>query len=152
VQDIPVILDGITLMVSEAPTIKMITDDNGVTRPSVTKDGVTQFTVSLFAKPKPVPGEARQGRGEEVKFTLATDPGGDFPVGSYVELISPAVRYWERDGRSGLTYKALGLTPIDSPFPAPARPAGAGGSATTPSSGKAPKNTPAGPDTTPSAA
>lgn len=148
--DLPVILDGVTLMVTEAPTVKMFTDDKGVTMPSV-RDGVTQFTVAVFAKPKPVPGATKQGKGEELKFTLAADPGEGFPVGSYVEMISPAVRYWERDGRTGLTYKALGLKPIDSPFPATERPSGRDNSAT-PSSGKASRNTPANADSSPSAA
>ena len=128
-QDIPIMLDGFELMVSEPPAVKMVTKDDGTTVPSVTRDGVTQFVVALFVKPKPVEGE-RLGRGEEIRVTLASDPGDGFPARSDVELIAPTVKYWEVDGRSGLTFKALGLKPLTArrapkPPPSAAGPAAA---------------------------
>ena len=55
--------------------------------------------------------------GEELRITLATDPGEGFQEGLRVELIDPRVNAWEiRDdetGRvsSGLAFKAMGLKP-----------------------------------------
>jgi len=73
--------------------------------------------VMLFAKPRPVEGR-RPGKGEEIKVTLAADPGDGFEEGSYVELIDPVLNTWQTtgdDGRisgSGLWFKALGLKPV----------------------------------------
>jgi phage tail sheath gpL-like len=107
-RDIPVNLGGFKLRVAEEPTMKMREKD-GQAQP-VTVDGVTQFTVSLFAK--------RAGqKGEEIKVTLATDPGEGFGEGDLVELIDATVSPYsfknsQGETVSGIAFKAAGLTPL----------------------------------------
>jgi hypothetical protein len=79
--------------------------------------------VSLFVKQRAQPGE-RTPKGEEIKVTLATDPGPGFEEDTRVELIAPRINSYQidsPDGRSisGLAFKALGLKPA-SPVPTPA--------------------------------
>ncbi|TDD10615.1 hypothetical protein E1181_00890 [Saccharopolyspora terrae] len=116
VKNIPVNLQGHKLMVTEAPTLKMWENDNGVQEVVTDRQGVQQFVVSLFAKRRAQPGEFA-GKGEEIKVTLTADPGEGFEEGAYVQLVDATVSYWERNGRSGLSFRAHGMTPVGAQAP-----------------------------------
>lgn len=130
-RDIPVMLGGYKLMVVEAPAPKTYTDDDGVEKVSVDRDGATLFVVSLFARLRSMPG-MRTPKGEEIKVTLETDPGPNFGEDTVVELVDPRVTYFEikaegkKRAASGLSFRARGLTPAGRPTPVPA-PAARGG-------------------------
>ncbi|MGH3610496.1 MAG: hypothetical protein ACRDRD_20770 [Pseudonocardiaceae bacterium] len=118
-QDIPFIGSGYKFMVTEAPTMKM-REVKGEMEPAVDKrTGAISYVVMLFAKPRAASGE-RPGKGEEIKVTLATEPGEEFTEGMYVELINPVLNTWQTtndEGRitgSGLWFKAQGLKPAGS--------------------------------------
>lgn len=121
-RDLPVVLDGYKLTVVEPPAPKMREDGNGNAVPVTNRDGVTQFVVSLFAKLRTQPGQ-RAPKGEEIKVTLETDPGADFPEDMRVALLNPRISPFQidsPDGRSisGIAFKAMGLAPAAS-SPAP---------------------------------
>ena len=83
--NIPVVLEGYALQITEAPTLKMKIDDK--TRqetPATGRDGAQLFTVRLFAKP-PADPTGRRGKGEEIGVTLVTDPGDEFEEGDRVK-------------------------------------------------------------------
>ncbi|MGI5213289.1 hypothetical protein [Plantactinospora sp. CA-290183] len=103
-RNIPVNLSGYKLRVVEEPSVKADQEGKVITAYG-TSDPL--FTVAVFAKPIATE-EGYRGKGEELKVTLATDPG-QVEEGELVELIGPTVSHWERDGRSGLTWKAQGL-------------------------------------------
>src|SRR6187200_2911692 len=114
-RDIPVMLSGYKLTVVEPPAPKLREDGRGGWVPVTDRQGVTQFVVSLFAKLRVGPGE-RAPKGEEIKVTLATDPGPGFDEDTRVELVDPRINSYQidsPDGRSisGLAFKALGLKP-----------------------------------------
>ena len=72
--------------------------------------------MSLFAKQRVGPGE-RAPKGEEIKVTLATDPGEGFEEDTRVELIDARLNAYQidtEDGRSisGIAFKAMGLKPV----------------------------------------
>ena len=71
--------------------------------------------VSLFAKLKVQPGQ-RAPKGEEIKVTLATDPGEGFEEDTRVELIAPMLNAYSIEGPrgtvSGVAFKAMGLKPL----------------------------------------
>jgi hypothetical protein len=118
VRDIPVMLTGYKLTVVDPPVPKMRQDDNGALVPATDRQGVTQFVVSVFAKLRVGPGE-RAPKGEEIKVTLATDPGDGFAEDTRVELIEPRINSYQienENGRvsSGISFKALGLKPVHS--------------------------------------
>ena len=116
-RDIPVVLSGYKLTVVDPPVPK--TRDDGAGGQAVVTDrhGVTQFVVSLFVKQR-VPAGERAPKGEEIKVTLATDPGPGFEEDTRVELIDARVNAYqvENGGRvsSGLWFKAMGLKPFTS--------------------------------------
>jgi len=115
-RDIPVNLGGYKLTVVEAPCPKVRQTAAGVDEPVVDREGVRLFVVSLFAKKRPGPGE-RVAKGEEIKVTLATDPGEGFGEDSRVELVDARLNAYQmdtEDGRSisGVSFKAMGLTPV----------------------------------------
>ncbi len=111
-RDLPVVLDGYRLTVVDPPAPKTKTDDNGAEVPVTDRDGAVMFVVSLFAKQRAMPGQ-RVPKGEEIKVTLATDPGHGFDEDVRVELIAPAVNHYviESEGRTnaGLAFKATGM-------------------------------------------
>lgn len=112
-RDISVNLSDHRLTIVEEPAMKMKRDGSG---PVLDRNGAAQFVVSVFAKRLVVAGEFAP-KGEELRVTLATDPGEGYQEGLRVELVDPRVNAWEiRDeetGRmsSGLAFKALGLKP-----------------------------------------
>jgi hypothetical protein len=115
-RDIPVVLSGYKLTVVEPPAPKTRDDGNGGQVAVVDRQGVTQFVVSLFAKLRVGPGE-RAPKGEEIKVTLATDPGEGFTEDTRVELIDARLNAYQidtEDGRSisGISFKAMGLKPV----------------------------------------
>jgi hypothetical protein len=117
-RDIPVMLSGYKLTVVEPPAPKMRDDGNGGQVAVVDRQGVTQFIVSLFAKLRVGPGE-RAPKGEEIKVTLATDPGEGFAEDTRVELIDARINAYQietEDGRSisGISFKAMGLKLVDA--------------------------------------
>lgn len=119
-KDLTVVLSNYKMRIVDPPAPKMRQLDGGAQVPVVDRQGVTQFVVSIFAKLQ-VQAGALAPKGEELKVTLETDPGQGFEEGMVVELINPRVSPYEirtDDGRviSGLSFKAMGLTPI-----APAR-------------------------------
>jgi hypothetical protein len=108
-RNIPVILTGWRLMVTEEPALKMREID-GQSEIVTDREGANQYVVSVFAKSK---GE----KGEEIKVTLATDPGPGFEEGNLVELIGGTVSpYSFKNNRnetvSGLAWRATGLKPL----------------------------------------
>jgi len=105
-RNIPVNLSGFKLRVVEEPSIKV--DQNGAV---VTAYGTDEplYTVAVFAKP--VATDCYRGKGEELRVTLTSSPEG-IEEGDLVELIAPTVSFWERDGRSGLTWRAQGVKPV----------------------------------------
>lgn len=117
-KDIPVNLGGYRLMVTEEPQMKMRENPAGEQEPVVDRDGITQFVVMLFAKPRPQPG-VRPGKGEEIKVNLSCDPGEGFTEGSYVELVNPVLNTFEiadrenprKISQAGVWFKADGLKP-----------------------------------------
>ncbi len=115
-RDIPVVLSGYKLTVVEPPAPKTRDDGNGGQVAVVDRQGVSQFVVSLFAKLRVGPGE-RAPKGEEIKVTLATDPGEGFGEDARVELIDARLNAYQidtEDGRSisGVSFKAMGLKPV----------------------------------------
>ncbi len=112
-RDLPVVLTGYKITVVDPPTPKTRDDGAGGQVVVTDRNGVTQFVVSLFVKQRAVAGE-RAPKGEEIKVTLATDPGPGFDEDTRVELIDPRINAYQidsPDGRSisGLAFKALGL-------------------------------------------
>nr|WP_042184898.1 hypothetical protein [Kibdelosporangium sp. MJ126-NF4] len=110
-KNIPVLLEGYKVVVTEDPTVKTY-EDNGKTVVSTDYSGAQLYVVSVFVKPLPNPETGRAGKGVEVKVTLETDPGDDIREGSRVELINPRVSHWENERGSGLSWKATGLKPV----------------------------------------
>ena len=111
-RDIPVMLNGYKLTVVEPPMPKTREDGTVITN----REGVTQFVVSLFVKQRVAAGE-RAPKGEEIKVTLATDPGPGFDEDTRVELVDPRINSYQidsPDGRSisGISFKAMGLKPV----------------------------------------
>ena len=121
-QDIPIDASVWQLRVVEPPTVKMRLHDDGTSEPVTNRDGEIQFVVALFAKPRASEGQ-RRGKGEEIRVSLATDPGEGFAEGTVVELIAPAVNLYTINDRehprlfasAGLWYRADGLTPVGGP-------------------------------------
>ena len=115
-QDLPVSFAGYRCTVVEAPTPKLREDGSFVTD----RDGVNQFVVSLFVRMLPgMPGQ-RVPKGEEIRVTLATDPGPGFEEDTRVELIDARVNAYQVEGNggrvsSGLWFKAMGLKPFAAP-------------------------------------
>ncbi|MEC3974866.1 hypothetical protein [Amycolatopsis sp. H20-H5] len=117
-QDVPINLMGYTLRVTEPPTVKTRQLENGELEPVTNRDGVLQFVVVCFAKPKAVEGQ-RQGKGAEIRVNLGADPGDGFTEGMVVELVNPLLNTYEIPDRdnprltasSGLWFKADGLKP-----------------------------------------
>jgi hypothetical protein len=119
-RDIPVNLGGYKLTVVEPPAVKT-REENGRVVPVTDRDGVTQFVVGLFAKLRVGPGE-RAPKGEEIKVTLATDPGEGFAEDVKVELVEACLNPYQIDngaGRvsAGIAFKAKGLKPLHVPAP-----------------------------------
>ncbi|WP_158853078.1 hypothetical protein [Saccharothrix deserti] len=108
-RDIPVVLTGWRLMVTEEPAMKTREVD-GTTEVVTDRDGASQFVVSVFAKSK---GQ----KGEEIRVILGTDPGPGFEDGTLVELVGATVSpYSFKNARgevvSGLAWRAMGLKPL----------------------------------------
>lgn len=108
-RNIPVLLTGWRLMVTEEPQLKTREVD-GTAEVVTDRDGASQFVVSVFAKAK---GE----KGEEIRVTLGTDPGTGFEDGTLVELVGATVSpYSFKNARgetvSGLAWRAMGLKPL----------------------------------------
>jgi hypothetical protein len=109
-RNIPINLGGYRLMVTESPTMKTREGKNGQAETVTDKDGVVKFVVSVFAKVK-------GSKGEEIKVTLAADPGEGFEDGDVVELIDASVSPYafENDRGetvSGVAFSAGGLKPV----------------------------------------
>ena len=120
-RDLPVVLSGYKCTVVDPPAPKTRDDGSGNQVTVTDRNGVVQFVVSLFVKQRVEPGQ-RAPKGEEIKVTLATDPGPGFEEDTRVELIAPRINSYQidtEDGRSisGLAFKALGLKPA-TPTPA----------------------------------
>ena len=118
-RDLPVLLNGYKLTIVDAPAPKTRDDGSGRQVVVTDRDGVTQFVVSVFAKQRVGPGE-RAPKGEEIKVTLATDPGEGFVEDTRVELIDARINAYQMetaDGRvmSGIAFKAAGLKPAGTP-------------------------------------
>ena len=128
IKDLPVELGGYKCTVVDSPRPKTRDDGSGNQVTVTDRNGVVQFVVSLFVKQRAEPGE-RAPKGEEIKVTLATDPGPGFEEDTRVELIAPRINSYQidsPDGRSisGLAFKALGLKPATTaPSPTAATPA-----------------------------
>ena len=130
-RDLPVLLSGYRCTVVDPPCPKTRDDGAGGQVVVTDRNGVTQFVVSLFVKQRVAVGE-RAPKGEEIKVTLATDPGPGFEEDTRVELVDPRINPYQidsPDGRSisGLAFKAVGLKPA-APAPIPASSSSAFGS------------------------
>src|SRR3954465_5022636 len=122
-RDLRGVLSGYKGTVGGPPAPKTRDDGSGNQVTVTDRNGVVQFVVSLFVKQRVEPGQ-RAPKGEEIKVTLATDPGPGFEEDVRVELVDPRINSYQidsPDGRSisGLAFKALGLKPA-SPVPTPA--------------------------------
>ncbi|MFI7022785.1 hypothetical protein ACIBMZ_08725 [Micromonospora sp. NPDC049900] len=106
-RNIPVNLAGFKLRVVEEPAIK--TDMEGRVLTAYGTDEPL-YVMGVFAKPVATE-DGHRGKGEELKVTLSVNPQG-VEEGDLVELIGATVSHWERDGRSGLTWKAQGVKPL----------------------------------------
>jgi hypothetical protein len=132
IKNLQVLLSNYRCTIVDPPCPKTKDDGNGGEVVVVDRNGVTQFVVALFLKAIAGPGE-RAPKGEEIKVTLATDPGPGFEEDTRVELIGPRINSYQidtDDGRSisGLAFKALGLKPASTPAVAQASgPSGAHG-------------------------
>ena len=82
-RNLPVVLSGYKCTVVDEPVPKTKDDGNGRQVPVVDRNGVAQFIVGLFFKQIVSPGE-RAPKGEEIRSTLATDPGDGFEEGTRV--------------------------------------------------------------------
>jgi hypothetical protein len=114
-RNLPVLLSDYRCTVVDPPCPKTRDDGAGGQVVVTDRNGVTQFVVSLFMKQRVQPGE-RAPKGEEIKVTLATDPGEGFEEDTRVELIDPRINSYQidsPDGRSisGIAFKAMGLKP-----------------------------------------
>ncbi|GAA1994524.1 hypothetical protein [Amycolatopsis minnesotensis] len=118
-KDLSINLAAYRLMVTEEPAVKMRELEDGSSEPVTNQEGEVQFVVTLFVKPKALPGR-RQGKGEEIRVNLPADPGEGFVPGTYVELISPVLNsYAIADQKNpgliaaaGNWFKAEGLKPV----------------------------------------
>ncbi|MFD7657904.1 hypothetical protein ACFV4N_28360 [Actinosynnema sp. NPDC059797] len=109
--NIPVLLDGYTLQITEVPTLKMRMDEQTKQEvPATDRDGAQLFVVRLFAKPPAGP-SGRRGKGDEIAVTLTTDPGDGFEEGDRVDLVDPTVSMWSNDFGAGLSFRAVALVP-----------------------------------------
>src|SRR4051812_11902399 len=120
-RDLPVLLSGYRCTVVDPPCPKTRDDGAGGQLVVTDRNGVTQFVVSLFVKQRVAAGE-RAPKGEEIKVTLATDPGPGFDEDTRVELGDPRINSYQidsPDGRSisGLAFKATGLKQAAPPKP-----------------------------------
>ena len=120
-RNLPVVLDGYRLTVVDPPAPKVREDENGNEIQVTDQDGAVVFVVSLFAKQRVQAGQ-RAPKGEEIKVTLATDPGMGFDEDVRVELVSPVINHYviESGGRTnaGLAFKATGMKLAGNPAPA----------------------------------
>lgn len=107
-RNLPVVLDGYSLMVSEAPEAKTYEDESGKVTMATDVDGNQMFVVSLFAKRKASGDGARRGKGEEIRVTLEVDPGQEFSDGDYVELVNPRISpYQMTNGKGAITNSGI---------------------------------------------
>jgi hypothetical protein len=109
-KNMPIILSDRRLMLTELPTLKTREVDGHTEIVTDRDTGAQQFTATVFMKAK---GE----KGEEIKVTLATDPGDGFDEGDIVDLVDPRASFYSyRSGRgetvSGIAYRATGLVKI----------------------------------------
>ncbi|GAA0614329.1 hypothetical protein GCM10010174_34980 [Kutzneria viridogrisea] len=116
-QQIPVNLNGYKLIVVEAPAMKTRQVDGRDELVTDRRTGATLFEVSLFARQRPEPGQ-KAAKGEEIKVTLATDPGEGFEEDTRVELVGATVSPYsfkndKGETVSGIAFRALGLKPLD---------------------------------------
>ena len=113
-RNLPVIMSGYKLTVVEPPMRKVREDERGNVVPVTDRDGVAQFVVALFAKLIVEPGQ-RAPKGEEIKVTLAADPGSGITEDMRVELIDARVSPFQIESRgrvtSGLSFQAAGVKP-----------------------------------------
>lgn len=117
-RDLPVVLDGYRLTVVDPPAPKMREDDNGAEVPVTDRDGAAVFVVSLFAKQRAQAGQ-RAPKGEEIRVSLATDPGMGFDEDVRVELLGPVVNHYAIKSaatgqiNAGMSFKATGMKLAD---------------------------------------
>lgn len=108
-KNVPVVLDGYKLRVTEEPVAKTYTNDTGGTEVAFDMNGAQLFVASLLMKQRPSEGR-RAGKGFEVKVTLETDPSGEeIEEGQLVELIQPRISQWSMNGREGVSLRATGI-------------------------------------------
>lgn len=110
-KNVPVMLEGYKLRVTEEPALKTYTTDGGAQEIAVDPTTKTNlFVVSLLMKQRAT--ESRSaGKGFEVKVTLEADPG-EVDEGQLVELIQPRISQWSMNGREGVAVRAAGLSPV----------------------------------------
>ena len=117
-RDIPVLLNGYRLTVVEPPEPKTRDDGTGRQVTVTDRNGVIAVRGVAVREAAGRPGE-RAPKGEEIKVTLATDPGEGFEEDTRVELIDARLNAYQidtEDGRSisGIAFKAMGLKPVQS--------------------------------------
>ena len=106
IRDLPVVLSGFRCTVVDPPRPKTRDDGAGGQVVVTDRNGVTQFVVALFVKQRVAPGE-RSPKGEEIKVTLATDPGPGFEEDTRVELIAPMLNAYSIEGPRGTSSSEL---------------------------------------------
>lgn len=109
-KNVPVVLEGYKLRVTEEPVAKTYTNDTGGTEMAFDSSGAQLFVVSLLMKQRPSEQGGRVGKGFEVKVTLETDPSHEeIEEGQLVELINPRISQWSMNGREGVSMRAAGI-------------------------------------------
>lgn len=80
----------------------------GTQKPRI-KDGITQWEVDCLFRP--LDGDTRHTAAiVPVKIWAKTCPS--FERGTPIQLVNPCIYYWNRDGRSGLSYFADDIRPV----------------------------------------
>lgn len=110
-KNMPIILSDRLLILTEVPTVKTREMD-GQVEIVTDRDGAQQFVAAVFMK-----ADDEKGKGEEIRVTLATDPGEGFKRGDIVDLVDPRASFYSfKNGRgetvSGIAYRAAGLIKV----------------------------------------
>jgi hypothetical protein len=92
----------------EAPSFNEVTGRTDPTRQRADRDGVPLWRIEVVYL---VEGQ----RSDTAEVSIAADKMPDFETLSRVELVDLVAEPWERDGRSGVAWKASGIKAAASP-------------------------------------
>ncbi|GAB3291804.1 hypothetical protein [Parasphingorhabdus pacifica] len=113
-KNIPVVLEGYKLRVTEEPEVKTYKNkETGLQEVATDPQNAnsTLYVVSLLMKQLPSEGRPT-GKSFEVKVTVETDPTGQVEEGQLVELHNPRISQWDMNGRQGVSMRASGIKAV----------------------------------------